>query len=151
MSEFEDIQRLIRLKKYEQPSKEYLDEFVEEFQRRQRSELLSGSSRSLFFERLGTYASGFSKQTWFAGAGAGLAYALVMVYLVISPEREKTQHFTFEQDSQPAPVDLWRINNLNLDLVPAGASETLSPVMDTGTLSVDPVHPLSSSAGFQDF
>jgi hypothetical protein len=151
MSEFEEIQRLIRLKKYEQPPEGYLEGFVDEFQRRQRSELLSGSSRSLFFERLGTYASGFSKQTWFAGAGAGLAYASVMAYLMISPEKEANHSFTFEQDAQPAPVDLWRVNNLNLDIVPAGASETLLPVTETGTLTVDPMHPFSTSTGFQDF
>jgi hypothetical protein len=151
MSEFEEIQRLIRLKKYEQPPEEYLENFIEEFQRRQRSELLSGSSRSLFFERLGTYASGFSKQTWYAGAGAGLAYALVMVYLMITPEKEASHSYSMDQGAQAAPVDLWRVNNLNLDIVPAGASETLRPVTGTGTLSVDPMHPFSGSSGFQDF
>ncbi|MEM7144025.1 MAG: hypothetical protein AAF591_02750 [Verrucomicrobiota bacterium] len=149
MSEFEEVERLMRLKKYEQPREGYFEDFVDEFQRRQRSELLSRSSRSLFFERLGTYASGFSKQTWFAGAGAGLAYACVMAYLMISPGEEPTPEVSYESGAQP--VDLWRVNNLSLDIVPAAPGETLQPVTGTGTLSVDPVQPVTGTEGFLDF
>ncbi|MEM8953171.1 MAG: hypothetical protein AAGD22_03375 [Verrucomicrobiota bacterium] len=149
MSEFKELERLLRLKKYEQPREGYYEDFVVEFQRRQRAELLSRSSRSLFFERLGTYASGFSKQTWFAGAGAGLAYACVMAYLMISPGKEETKQASVESSAQP--VDLWRVNNLSLDIVPAGADETLRPVTGTGTLSIDPVQPMTGTEGFLDF
>ena len=80
MSEFEDVQKLIRLKRYEQPSDEYFDAFLDEFQSRQRSELLNGSARKLFFERVATYMSGFGKTRWVYGAGAAYAMATVLFF-----------------------------------------------------------------------
>jgi hypothetical protein len=40
MDEFDDIAKLLRLKKYEQPPPGYFDNFIHEFHRRQRDELL---------------------------------------------------------------------------------------------------------------
>ena len=77
MSDFEDIQKLIRLKRHEAPPAEYFDEFLSEFQRRQRSELLRRSARSILMERVSTYFSDFGKRNWVYAAGA--AYALIMV------------------------------------------------------------------------
>lgn len=72
-----EIQKLLRLKRYEQPRDGYFEEFLTEFQSRQRSELLQRSARSLLMERVGTYFSGIGRQRWFYGAG--LAYATVML------------------------------------------------------------------------
>ncbi len=67
------VQQLIALKRHEQPDDAYFEEFLEEFHRRQRQELLQRSSFSLFFERLGTWFSGTNK--WNVVWGGGLAYA----------------------------------------------------------------------------
>jgi hypothetical protein len=55
MSEFEDIQRLIRLKKFETPKEDFVEDFLAKFHERQRSEMLRQSSLSLLWERVTTY------------------------------------------------------------------------------------------------
>jgi hypothetical protein len=78
-----DVQKLIRLKRFENPPEGSVDDFLVEFQRRQRSQALTGSSTKLFFERLSTFMSGFGKQKWaFAAAGA---YACVMLFFLVRP------------------------------------------------------------------
>ncbi len=67
------VQQLIALKRHEQPDDAYFEEFLDEFHRRQRQELLRRSSFSLFCERLGTWFSGTNK--WNIVWGGGLAYA----------------------------------------------------------------------------
>lgn len=52
MSDPDEVQRLIRLKRYENPGEGYYETFVENFKDRQRSEMLRSSSRDLFFERV---------------------------------------------------------------------------------------------------
>ncbi len=78
--DYQELQRLLRLKQYERPPEGYFDEFLLEFQSRQRQELLRRSAHSIFFERVGTYFSGFAqvgKAGWIYG-GVG-AYAAVMI------------------------------------------------------------------------
>jgi len=58
MTEFEDIQRLVRLKRYEMPPEGFVDDFVTSFHHRQRAELLNQTARSLFWERLMTFFEG---------------------------------------------------------------------------------------------
>ncbi len=55
MSEFEDIQRLIRLKRFEAPKEDFVEDFLAKFHERQRSEMLRQSSLSLLWERVTTY------------------------------------------------------------------------------------------------
>ena len=78
-----DIQKLIRLKRYESPPEGAVDDFLDEFQRRQRSQALSGSSTKLFFERMTTYVSGFGRAKWVVGAVG--AYACVMLFFLVKP------------------------------------------------------------------
>jgi hypothetical protein len=82
MSEFEDLQKLLRLKRYEQPPEDYMDKFVDEFRQRQRSEMLKGSSRGLLFERVVTYFEGFGKARWGYAIGGACAAALVAFSLI---------------------------------------------------------------------
>ena len=68
-----DIQRLIRLKRYEQPPEGFVDDFLINFHHRQRSEILRQSSLSLFWERLVTFMDGRAVQGMgLAGATAAL-------------------------------------------------------------------------------
>lgn len=77
-----DIEKLIRLKRFEQPPEGYFDDFLLEFQSRQRSELLKRSAHSLFFERLGTYFSGFSKRQWVYAGSAAYAAVTIGFFLI---------------------------------------------------------------------
>lgn len=81
---FKEVQQLIALKRYEQPDDAYFEEFLDEFHRRQRQELLQRSSRSLFFERVGTWFSGANKMR--IVYGGGLAYAALMLTFVMWPK-----------------------------------------------------------------
>lgn len=77
------IQDIMRLKRYETPPEGYFEGFLDEFQRRQRSEMLHRSSMGLFFERLGTWFRELGSIKWFAGAG--IAYALLMAGIFLWP------------------------------------------------------------------
>lgn len=73
MEEPSDIQKLLRLKRYEQPPAGHTEQFLHEFQRRQRSELLQRSSWKIGLERLQVYLRecGIGNLAY-AGATAGL-------------------------------------------------------------------------------
>ena len=78
-----DVQKLIRLKRYENPPEDAVDDFLVEFQRRQRSQALTGSSTKLFFERVVTFMSGFGRQKWVFAAGG--VYACIMLFFLVRP------------------------------------------------------------------
>lgn len=75
--DFEDIQRLIRLKRYEKPPEGFVDDFLLAFQHRQRAELLQKSARGLLWERMATYFDGLlnPKFAWGAAAAAVVGIA----------------------------------------------------------------------------
>jgi hypothetical protein len=83
MNDSDDVQRLIRLKRYESPSDEYYRSFMDEFKERQRSEMLKQSARGLLFERITMWfeESGGAKRFVPVGAlavatiGAGIYFA----------------------------------------------------------------------------
>lgn len=70
----DELQSLLRLKRYEQPEEGYFDDFLQEFQERQRSELLQTSARGLVMERVKTWFD-FSQVTNRLILGAGVACA----------------------------------------------------------------------------
>jgi len=83
MSDFEDIQRLLRLKRYERPPEDFLEDFIRGFQHRQRQELLRHSARGLLWERVNTYFEGLFAPKWrWAG---GTAFALLVAFMVFKP------------------------------------------------------------------
>jgi hypothetical protein len=91
MSDFEDIQRLIRLKRHEQPPPGFVEDFVGQLQHRQRAELLQQSARSLLWERINTYFEGLFAPKWgFAGA---TVMALVAVFFIFKPAASSQRGF----------------------------------------------------------
>lgn len=83
MSDFETIQTLIRLKRHEQPSPEFLEDFVRSFKERQRAEMLNQSARGLLWERVTTYFDGIFAPKW-ALAGA-TAVAMLGTFVLLRP------------------------------------------------------------------
>jgi hypothetical protein len=81
-----ELQDLIGLKKYEQPEEGYFDEFLVEFQQRQRSEMLNTSARGLLVERTKAWFSEFGSLRWVIGAGT--AYAAVALVFYVIPNQE---------------------------------------------------------------
>jgi len=84
MSEFNDIERLIRLKRHERPPEGFVEDFISAFQERQRSEMLHRSARSLLWERVTTYFSEMLNPKW-AWATATVA-AAALLSLTLRPQ-----------------------------------------------------------------
>jgi hypothetical protein len=74
MSELSDIQKLIRLKRYEQPPEGYFDDFLFEFQRRQRAEMLKRPLWQIAWERANLWLESFRVPA--------IAYASILVAAV---------------------------------------------------------------------
>jgi len=65
---FEDVRKMLRLKRYERPGDDFFERFVDEFGQRQRAELLRYSSRRVLLDRLGTmwWEQGLGRWTYSA-------------------------------------------------------------------------------------
>ncbi len=76
MGEESDISKLLRLKRYEQPPPGYFDDFLHEFRRRQRAELLKQPMWQTLWERLMSVAPTFRVPQ--------MAYAAIIACAVIA-------------------------------------------------------------------
>jgi hypothetical protein len=76
----EDISRLLRLKRFEQPSPEYFENFLQDFKDRQRSQLLRESAWRIAWDRLCAF---FGEQTP-ARLGYGLATTAVLAAAAVT-------------------------------------------------------------------
>ena len=83
MTKDEQLQRLLRLKRYEQPPEGFAEEFLEKFQRRQRSEIIRRSTLSIFRERLQAWLDGLRRPAIIWSAAG--AYAALMLTLWLLP------------------------------------------------------------------
>lgn len=120
MSEHEDIQKLLRLKRYEQPPPGYFDRFLTEFQARQREELLRRPLWVIAWERILGGVPAF-RLPRLAMAGS---FAAVLLAVAIGVA-------TLETDSEPARA--------NGEAAAAGAStgEMASPRVSSAALLTD--------------
>ena len=100
-SNLSEVQKLIRLKRYEQPARgfeAYSEDFLFEFQQRQRVEMLRRSSFSLWLEKVASWFWGFGTSKWVWGGAA--AYASVMMYAYLNQDTVKDLQ---AEDNQPKP------------------------------------------------
>lgn len=81
MSEFDEIQKLIRLKRHERPPEGFVDDFVAAFKDRQRSEMLHRSARGLLWERVTTYFSEMLNPKWAWATATVAAIAILGISL----------------------------------------------------------------------
>jgi hypothetical protein len=109
MSEFEEVQRIIRLKRHERPPEGFIDEFLSEFHERQRAEVLRRSARGLLWERVTTYLSELLNPKW-AWAGATVA-AVVAVGWMMRPAPQSSAAQLAK--NQPSPAAGSAVQNLD--------------------------------------
>ena len=83
----EKLQRLLRLKRYEQPPEGFAEEFLEKFQRRQRSEILRRCTWSIVGERLQTFLQTLRRPAVLWSAGGAYAAVLVTLWLLPRPSQ----------------------------------------------------------------
>jgi hypothetical protein len=69
------VQQLLRMRRNQVPSEEFVEGFLADFKERQRSEMLMQSARGLLWERWTTYWENRAVQKW---SVAGVAAALVL-------------------------------------------------------------------------
>jgi len=81
-----DIQKLLRLKRYEQPPAGYHERFLQEFHRRQRAEMLREPAWKIALERLGAFFSdnGMGRLAYGAATVAVLLFAGVASYRMLN-------------------------------------------------------------------
>ena len=94
MNDSEDVQRLIRLKRYETPGEAYYQSFMEDFKERQRAELLRGSARGLLLERIGMWFDECGGAKCFVPVGAMAATAIGLGLYFLAPVREEAASST---------------------------------------------------------
>ncbi len=90
MLDEQQLQKLLRLKRFEQPPPGYFDRTLHEFHRRQREELLRRSAIQIWFERIISGLWSFRVPTYAYGAafGAFLVAATIVGSGVWAPYRE---------------------------------------------------------------
>lgn len=85
MTQPSDLQKLLRLKRHEQPPENSAENFLREFQKRQRTELLQCSVWQLALERLQLFVSetGYSRLAYGAATAALLIVAGVSSFNIL--------------------------------------------------------------------
>lgn len=76
---FDQVQKLLRLKRYEQPRPGYHEDFLREFQSRQRSDILRRPLRELIWERIEGLVPTFHVPGYAYGAAMALFFGVAMV------------------------------------------------------------------------
>ncbi len=92
MSEFHDIQRLIRLKRHELPPEGFVDDFVTAMHQRQRAELLQKSARSLLWERVTTYFADLLNPKWALAGATAVAVLMGAIMMNHGPTPQLAQN-----------------------------------------------------------
>jgi hypothetical protein len=101
----EQVERLMRLKRHESPREGYFEDFLDEFQSRQRQELLKKSSLELFAERFSTWFCELGTIKWVAGAGAAYAAIMLGVFLFLPPSESEVSPNLRPVSYQRDPAD----------------------------------------------
>lgn len=119
MDKEEQLKRLLRLKRYEQPPEGFAEEFLEKFQRRQRSELVRRSALSILWERLHVWAEGLRRPSFMWGSAGVYAALMLTMWLWPRPVPQGGVTMVLAQDAVVSP---------QVNRTPAGNSNVSAPV-----------------------
>jgi hypothetical protein len=142
----DEIARLLRLKRYEQPPPAYFENFLHEFRRRQRDELLRQPLWRICFER----AQGFGVQynvRSFASYAAGIAAVVACAAVILITIYQQPDTAQFAVQSSPVPTRSPSTEK-ELDFAPPVLIPTFNgdPTFLPGSRDIPllPAHPLRS-------
>ncbi len=132
------MQKLLRLKRYEQPPAEYYEEFLREFHHRQRAELLKPSLSTLLLERFASWSSEFRVPAFaYAGATALAVVASVSIWInTSSPSSSQPSYAVSYSQGSPfsqTPVTIQKMQPVSLR-VNTPSTEEASQVFPTSYL-----------------
>ena len=106
MNEFEEIQRLLRLKRYETPGEDFVEDFVARFRERQRAELLRQSARGLLWERVSLFLSDLISPKWTTAAATAASTATGSSVSLVRAVTGKTDNQYFSATGSTAVARL---------------------------------------------
>jgi hypothetical protein len=111
----DEIARLLRLKRYEQPPPAYFENFLHEFRRRQRDELLRRAVWRICFERAQDFAVQCNVRSLaFYAARIAAAVACAAVILITIYQQPNTTQFAVESSSVPSTPSVNAEGEFNL-------------------------------------
>jgi hypothetical protein len=110
-----DVHKLLRIKRYEMPSSDYFERFLEEFHDRQRADLISRPTLHIFFDRLLSAFPNFQVPRLAYAGVAAAAVLLSATILFTQQEAEPTRSFAL--NNSPA-----------VDVLPASLGDQRSPL-----------------------
>jgi hypothetical protein len=110
-----DVHKLLRLKRYEMPSSDYFERFLDDFHRRQRAELISRPTLSILLERVMNAFPDFHVPRL---AYAGVAAAAVIFSAVILSQHQEAD----------TPAASFALNSPAVTGLPAGQGDLRLPV-----------------------
>ncbi len=102
MAEDMDISKLLKMRRYEQPPAGHVDDFLREFHRRQRAELLRPSVREILWERLMAIAPSFRVPQLAYAAIVALAVSVSALILTQQPQQSPAVAQSAVEPAQPA-------------------------------------------------
>lgn len=113
----QDIHKLLRLKRYEHPTPDYFERFLDKFHERQRADLLKQPSLASLWERIVSAFPDFHVPRL---AYAGVAAAAVVFSAVILA--------THQTETAPGPTLALNAPNPTVNVMPAGRGDVRLPV-----------------------
>ena len=150
----DEIARLLRLKRYEQPPASYYENFLSEFRRRQRDELLRQPVWRICFERAHGFALQHNVRPYPAGVAVMVACATVIsIRIYQQPEPAQvalrsspvpsTPPGNAEREFNIAPPAMPRSFNAEPILLPRSRDVPVLPVLPSDALGSDEFVPLN--------
>ena len=131
------MQKLLRLKRYEQPPEGYYEEFLREFHHRQRAELLRPSLSTLLLEPFSAWASEFRVPAFaYAGATAVAVVASVAIWFNTAGTTGSQATYALSYSQSPfsqAPVTIQKMQPVSLR-VNTSSAENASRIFPTSYL-----------------
>jgi hypothetical protein len=118
MSDEYPMHRIIRLKRYEQPPEDYFEDFLHEFHRRQRAELLRPSFQSQLLERISSIFSEM-RVSGMAYAGATAVAVVATVAILKQPGTATVQQpVAYQASYRQTPVTIPAMQPVSLRIDP---------------------------------
>lgn len=144
--DFSDVQKLLRLKRYETPGPDYIDNFLKDFHQRQRSELIKTPLWRIAADRVQAFFSGFQVPK-LAYAGAFAAVALSVVGAVSQLQSNNSAPQTLADAKSPVAKTDERLVALSTEAprIQLPMEEQFEPALlpASGTQYVLPTRPVS--------
>ena len=101
-----DVHKLLRLKRYEMPSSDYFERFLDEFHHRQRADLISRPTLHVLYERFMNAFPEFHVPRMAYATVAALAVAISGLILFNQQDDQVSSSGTFALNSNPTVTTL---------------------------------------------